>query len=83
MSISVVGIVGAGFMGSGIAESSAVAGKHVLLFEPDEAPLERSRASLRSSVEKAVSRGKIAENEAEIKKYNAAVDKLSAAGCGD
>jgi 3-hydroxybutyryl-CoA dehydrogenase len=65
MSISVVGIVGGGFMGSGIAESSAVAGKHVLVYEPDEAPLERSKASLQGSVEKAVSRGKIGEEDAE------------------
>jgi 3-hydroxybutyryl-CoA dehydrogenase len=65
MSISVVGIVGGGFMGSGIAESSAVAGKHVLVYEPDAAPLERSKTSLQSSVERAVSRGKIAEEDAE------------------
>jgi 3-hydroxybutyryl-CoA dehydrogenase len=65
MSISVVGIVGGGFMGSGIAESSAVAGKHVLVYEPDPAPLERSKVSLRTSVERAVSRGKIAEEEAD------------------
>jgi 3-hydroxybutyryl-CoA dehydrogenase len=65
MSISVVGVVGGGFMGSGIAESSAVAGKHVLVYEPEEGPLERSRVSVRRSVERAVSRGKIAEEEAE------------------
>jgi 3-hydroxybutyryl-CoA dehydrogenase len=65
MSISVVGVVGAGFMGSGIAESSAAVGKHVLLYEPDELPLERSRRSLRDSVARAVSRGKLTEDEAE------------------
>ena len=65
MSISVVGVVGAGFMGSGIAESSAAVGKHVLLYEPDELPLERSRRSLRDSVGRAVSRGKLTEDEAE------------------
>jgi 3-hydroxybutyryl-CoA dehydrogenase len=64
MSISVVGIVGAGFMGSGIAESSAVAGKHVLLYEPDEPPLERSRSHIHESVAKAVSRGKLSDEDA-------------------
>ena len=34
MDVSVVGVVGAGFMGSGIAESASAAGKRVLLFEP-------------------------------------------------
>jgi 3-hydroxybutyryl-CoA dehydrogenase len=63
-SVSTVGIVGAGFMGTGIAESSAAAGKRVLLYEPDEAPLERSRENLRVSVDRAVSRGKLSEDDA-------------------
>ncbi len=61
MSVSVIGIVGAGFMGSGIAESSAAAGKHVLLHEPETGPLERSRRMLAASVTKAASRGKVTQ----------------------
>ena len=38
-----VGIVGAGFMGSGIAESVAAAGIEGVLHEPDSGPLELSR----------------------------------------
>jgi 3-hydroxybutyryl-CoA dehydrogenase len=64
MSISVVGVVGAGFMGSGIAESVAASGKHAVLYEPDEAPLERSREQLRASVAKAVARGKLGAEDA-------------------
>jgi 3-hydroxybutyryl-CoA dehydrogenase len=64
MSVSVVGVVGAGFMGSGIAESVAAAGKHVLLHEPDEAPLERSREKLAASVARAVERGKLTQEDA-------------------
>lgn len=59
MSISVVAVAGAGFMGSGIAESLAVAGKHVLLYEPQPAPLERARRSLKASVARAAARGKL------------------------
>ncbi len=65
MSISVVGVVGAGFMGSGIAESAAVVGKHVVVYEPDERPLQRSRESVEASVAKAVSRGKLTRADAE------------------
>jgi 3-hydroxybutyryl-CoA dehydrogenase len=65
MSISVVGVVGAGFMGSGIAESAAVAGKHVVVYEPDERPLQRSRDSLLASVAKAVARGKLSGADGE------------------
>jgi 3-hydroxybutyryl-CoA dehydrogenase len=51
-------------MGSGIAESSAAAGKHVLLYEPDESPLERSREQIAQSVQRAVSRSKLTDDEA-------------------
>jgi 3-hydroxybutyryl-CoA dehydrogenase len=51
-------------MGSGIAESAARAGIDVVVFEPERAPLERSEASLRPSVEHAVGRGKLGEEEA-------------------
>ncbi len=64
MSLSVVGVVGAGFMGTGIAESAAAVGKQVLVYEPREAPLARSRDALRASVERAVSGGKRSEGEA-------------------
>ena len=59
-----LGVVGAGFMGSGIAESAARAGLAVSLFEPDRAPLERSRASIEASLQKAVGRGKLTREDA-------------------
>jgi 3-hydroxybutyryl-CoA dehydrogenase len=60
-----VGVVGAGFMGSGIAESAARAGLRVTLHEPDHAPLERSRGRLGASVERAVEGGKLTAEEAQ------------------
>jgi 3-hydroxybutyryl-CoA dehydrogenase len=57
--IRTVGVVGAGFMGSGIAESAARAGVPVILHEPEEAPLERSRGRIAHSVSRAVERGKL------------------------
>jgi 3-hydroxybutyryl-CoA dehydrogenase len=67
-----IGIVGAGFMGSGIAESAAAAGLHVTLHEPEQAPLDRSRKALETSVARAVSRGKLATSEGE-----ALIDRVS------
>jgi 3-hydroxybutyryl-CoA dehydrogenase len=61
MEISRVAIVGAGFMGSGIAESCALAGVDVTIYEPEEAPLERSRGRLAQSTDRAVSRGKMTQ----------------------
>ncbi|HET9104175.1 MAG TPA: 3-hydroxybutyryl-CoA dehydrogenase [Solirubrobacteraceae bacterium] len=63
--ISTIGVVGAGFMGSGIAESAAAAGVEVLLYEPEPAPLERSRAALDTSVQRAVSREKMSREDGE------------------
>jgi 3-hydroxybutyryl-CoA dehydrogenase len=59
-----VGVVGAGFMGSGIAESAARAGLAVKLYEPDEAPLERSRGRIETSVARAIEGGKLSAEEA-------------------
>jgi 3-hydroxybutyryl-CoA dehydrogenase len=59
-----VGVVGAGFMGSGIAESTARAGIPVVLYEPDEAPLARSRDKIGASLERAVKGGKTDEQAA-------------------
>jgi 3-hydroxybutyryl-CoA dehydrogenase len=62
--IDIVGVVGAGFMGSGIAESAARGGFHVVVHEPDAAPLERSHERIEASVAKAVAGGKLSEDEA-------------------
>jgi 3-hydroxybutyryl-CoA dehydrogenase len=58
-----VGIVGAGLMGSGIAETVARAGFDVTLVEPKRAPLERSRVRIRESLMRAVRGGKLDEPE--------------------
>jgi 3-hydroxybutyryl-CoA dehydrogenase len=63
--VSRVAVVGAGFMGSGIAETAASAGIDVTIFEPEAAPLKRSRERLATSVGRAVSRGKLSDEDAE------------------
>jgi 3-hydroxybutyryl-CoA dehydrogenase len=60
-----VGVVGAGLMGSGIAEAVAVAGAPVLLHEPEAAVLDRARAKIEGSLERAVRRGNLAAEDAE------------------
>jgi len=51
-------------MGSGIAESASAAGVEVVVFEPQQAPLERSRERLDESLTRAVERGKLTGEEA-------------------
>ncbi len=62
--IAHIGVVGAGFMGSGIAESAARAGVTVQVYEPQAAPLQQSRSRIESSVARAVKGGKLSDQEA-------------------
>jgi 3-hydroxybutyryl-CoA dehydrogenase len=64
MAADALGVVGAGFMGSGIAESAARAGFEVALVEPGQEALDRSRRRIEESVARAVSRGKLGDGEA-------------------
>jgi 3-hydroxybutyryl-CoA dehydrogenase len=54
-----IGVVGAGLMGSGIAEATARAGRSVVVYEPKQAALDRSRTRIAASVARAVSGGKL------------------------
>jgi 3-hydroxybutyryl-CoA dehydrogenase len=84
MAEDVVGIVGAGFMGSGIAETVARADMRVVLYEPERKALDRSRERIAESTAHAVARGKLTEEEAEALRARIApttdLDELSAAG---
>jgi 3-hydroxybutyryl-CoA dehydrogenase len=62
--IEELGVVGAGFMGSGIAESAARAGVAVKVYEPDDAPLQQSRKRIETSVARVVERGRLSEDDA-------------------
>lgn len=56
-----VGVVGAGQMGSGIAEVCAKAGANVVVFEPTDALLGAGRDRITGSLERAAGRGKLSE----------------------
>src|SRR4029077_12203047 len=63
MSIERVGVVGAGQMGSGIAEVSARAGADVVIYEPTEELTAAGQNRITKSLERGVSAGKITERE--------------------
>lgn len=63
MAIDRVGVVGAGQMGSGIAEVSIRAGVSVTVFETTEALVTAGRNRIVKSLERGVSRGKVTERE--------------------
>ena len=57
--INEVGVVGAGTMGGGVAQTFAVAGYRVRLQDIAEAPLRRGMGAIKKSLERLVARGKL------------------------
>ncbi len=61
--IDLIGVVGAGFMGTGIAESTARAGLRVVIHEPEREVLASSRARLEGSLARLVGAGRLSDRE--------------------
>jgi 3-hydroxybutyryl-CoA dehydrogenase len=66
-----VGVIGGGLMGSGIAEVCARSGVDVTVVEADAERVERSRAAIERSLDRAVRSGKVSEED-----KAAALDRL-------
>jgi 3-hydroxybutyryl-CoA dehydrogenase len=62
MQLKKIGIIGAGAMGSGIAQVSAVAGYEVVLQDIFSEALERAKATITKSLGKMVAKGKLEES---------------------
>ena len=60
MAIETVGVVGAGTMGNGIAQTAAVAGLNVVMIDVSDAALDKGLATLKGSLERLVSKDKLA-----------------------
>lgn len=59
-----IAVIGAGLMGSGIAQSLAMGGKTVYLYDISEAALEKGMQSIQKSIARFVKAGKLQEQEA-------------------
>jgi 3-hydroxybutyryl-CoA dehydrogenase len=64
MSVSKIGVIGAGTMGNGIAQVSAAAGLEVVMVDVSEAAVARGVAAIGTSLERLVKKEKIAAAEA-------------------
>jgi 3-hydroxybutyryl-CoA dehydrogenase len=64
MRMETIGVIGAGTMGNGIAQTFAVARYDVVLHDLSETALARARTSISESLHRIVKRGKITEDEA-------------------
>ena len=60
----VIGVLGAGTMGAGIAQLAAQAGARCLLHDPDAAALERGLESARGRIERGIEKGRLRREDA-------------------
>ncbi len=83
MNIQSVGVIGAGQMGRGIAQVAAVAGYDVVLLDIDRELVDGGIAFIGKRLEKAVSKGKMAEDEkaAVLGRVKGSVDYADFSGC--
>ncbi len=63
--VNKIGVVGAGTMGAGVAQTFAAAGYPVRLQDIGEAPLGRGMAAIKKSLERLAARGKLAPADAD------------------
>jgi 3-hydroxybutyryl-CoA dehydrogenase len=84
MEVKTIGVVGAGQMGSGIAQVAAQAGYQVLLLDASEEALRRGLEAIRRSLAKFLEKGRITEEalEAALGRIRTALD-LEALGEAD
>jgi 3-hydroxybutyryl-CoA dehydrogenase len=76
-------VVGAGTMGSGIAQAAAVAGYRVTMMDVDSAQLERARRSIARSVEKLADKGSLSSDQVEAARSIEMVSDLAPARQAD
>jgi len=81
--VHIVGVVGCGLMGSGIAEVSARSGYRVIVREINEELLQSGLNRIRNSLSKAVARGKASQEEADqtLARIQGTLDLADLAGC--
>jgi 3-hydroxybutyryl-CoA dehydrogenase len=62
---SIIGIVGSGAMGSGIAQVAATAGHQTIVFDTNTTALEKAKTNLKTSLAKLVEKQKITQDKAD------------------
>nr|MBA3901232.1 NAD(P)-binding domain-containing protein [Bacteroidota bacterium] len=60
----IIGVIGSGAMGAGIAQVAAAAGHRVIIYDSSSKALDKAQGALSKTLEKLISRGKIEESDA-------------------
>ena len=84
MSVSRIGVLGAGTMGAGIAQVAVLGGLRTTLYDPDPRALEAGGVKIGEDIAKGESRGRWseAESEAALERFDASTSEIGdLAGC--
>ncbi len=79
---TVIGVIGAGAMGSGIAQVAAMAGHNVVLFDTNNAALNKAKSSLSATLQKLQEKGKIADAAGILNRFVFAAELTAFTQCG-
>src|SRR5215831_4587902 len=82
-SLQTIGVIGAGTMGSGIAQACAVVGLPVVMIDIDDAALSRGRSAVSASLDRLVKKEKmtVADKDAALARIKGTTDYGALAAC--
>ncbi|MBL7717288.1 MAG: 3-hydroxybutyryl-CoA dehydrogenase [Flavipsychrobacter sp.] len=78
----IVGVIGSGAMGAGIAQVAAVAGHQVVLYDTNAAALEKAKTSLSATLQKLQEKGKLESAEEVLARFTFAGELSAFTHCG-
>ncbi len=79
---TIIGIVGSGAMGSGIAQVAATTGHNVVLFDNNATALNKAKTSLATTLKKLEEKGKLKNADEILQRFSFATDINAFADCG-
>ena len=82
-SVQTIGVIGAGIMGSGIAQACAVSGLAVTMLDVDEAAVARGRNAVSASLDRLVQKQKLsaADKDAALARISGTIDYRALGSC--
>jgi 3-hydroxybutyryl-CoA dehydrogenase len=82
MKETIVGVIGAGAMGSGIAQVAAMARHNVILFDSNTTALDNAKVNLTATLNKLAEKGKITDVPTLLSRFSFASDVNAFSNCG-
>lgn len=79
---TIVGVIGSGAMGAGIAQLAAVAGHQVILYDNNTAALDKAKTNLNITLQKLQEKGKLKNAEEVLSRFTFANELNTFAHCG-